>query len=139
MVRRRRRRDRSRAGSIDEINMTPLLDLTFLLLIAFMITMPLMEYGTSIKAPEMNSEKLPDENFKTVTISKTGTLTLDKEVLSQEELIAKLQQIKTEQPKLSLLLKADGERSYKDVIELMALIRKSGFKDVTLVTQMESN
>lgn len=139
MVRRRRHRDRSRAGSIDEINMTPLLDLTFLLLIAFMITMPLMEYGTSIKAPEMNSEKLPDENFKTVTISKTGTLTLDKEVLSQEELIAKLQQIKTEQPKLSLLLKADGERSYKDVIELMALIRKSGFKDVTLVTQMESN
>ena len=139
MVRRRRHRDRSRAGSIDEINMTPLLDLTFLLLIAFMITMPLMEYGTSIKAPEMNSEKLPDENFKTVSISKTGTLTLDKEVLSQEELIAKLQQIKTEQPKLSLLLKADGERSYKDVIELMALIRKSGFKDVTLVTQMESN
>ena len=139
MVRRRRHRDRSRAGSIDEINMTPLLDLTFLLLIAFMITMPLMEYGTSIKAPEMNSEKLPDENFKTVTISKTGTLTLDKEVLSQEELIAKLQQIKTEQPKLSLLLKADGERSYKDVIELMALIRKSGFKDVTLVTQRESN
>ena len=139
MVRRRRHRDRSRAGSIDEINMTPLLDLTFLLLIAFMITMPLMEYGTNIKAPEMNSEKLPDENFKTVSISKTGTLTLDKEVLSQEELIAKLQQIKTEQPKLSLLLKADGERSYKDVIELMALIRKSGFKDVTLVTQMESN
>ena len=93
MVRRRRHRDRSRAGSIDEINMTPLLDLTCLLLIAFMITMPLMEYGTSIKAPEMNSEKLPDENFKTVSISKTGTLTLDKEVLSQEELIAKLQEM----------------------------------------------
>ena len=87
----------------------------------------------------MNSEKLPDENFKTVSISKTGTLTLEKEVLSQEELISKLQQLKQNQPKLSLLLKADGERSYKDVIELMALIRKSGFKDVTLVTQMESN
>jgi biopolymer transport protein ExbD len=139
MIRRRRHRNRLQSKSIDEINMTPLLDLTFLLLIAFMITMPLMEYGTSIKAPEMNSEKLPDENFKTVSISKTGTLTLDKEVLSQEELIAKLQQLKQNQHKLSLLLKADGERSYKDVIELMALIRKSGFKDVTLVTQMESN
>ena len=139
MIRRRRHRNRFQSKSIDEINMTPLLDLTFLLLIAFMITMPLMEYGTSIKAPEMNSEKLPDENFKTVSISKTGTLTLEKEVLSQEELISKLQQLKKNQPKLSLLLKADGERSYKDVIELMALIRKSGFKDVTLVTQMESN
>lgn len=139
MIRRRRHRNRFQSKSIDEINMTPLLDLTFLLLIAFMITMPLMEYGTSIKAPEMNSEKLPDENFKTVSISKTGTLTLEKEVLSQEELISKLQQLKQNQPELSLLLKADGERSYKDVIELMALIRKSGFKDVTLVTQMESN
>ena len=139
MIRRRRHRNRFQSKSIDEINMTPLLDLTFLLLIAFMITMPLMEYGTSIKAPEMNREKLPDENFKTVSISKTGTLNLEKEVLSQEELISKLQQLKHNQPKLSLLLKADGERSYKDVIELMALIRKSGFKDVTLVTQMESN
>ena len=66
----RRRRDRKR-DSIDEINVTPLLDLTFLLLIAFMITMPLMEYGTQVTPPEMNSAELPDirscadEEFRT--------------------------------------------------------------------------
>ena len=37
----------------------------------------------------------------------------------------------------SLLLRADGSRTYKDVIELMAAIRRSGFEDVTLVTAQE--
>ena len=45
---RNRRKMRSQMDAIDQINVTPLLDLTFLLLIVFMITMPLMEYGTSI-------------------------------------------------------------------------------------------
>ena len=63
----RRRRNRTPMAAMDQINVTPLLDLTFLLLIAFMITMPLMEYGTNAaQPPEMNSEKLPEENFISV-------------------------------------------------------------------------
>jgi biopolymer transport protein ExbD len=122
---------------MDQINVTPLLDLTFLLLIAFMITMPLMEYGTSIKAPEMNSNELPQDNFKSVTLTKTGTIMIDKDTVTHEELIAKLKELKLSGAKVDLLLRADGERSYKDVIELMAEIRRCGFDDVTLVTQAE--
>ena len=69
---RHRRRARTRMEAIDQINVTPLLDLTFLLLIAFMITMPLMEYGTNIKAPEMNSAELPQDNFESVTLTAKG-------------------------------------------------------------------
>ena len=65
----RRRRNRAQMVAIDQINVTPLLDLTFLLLIAFMITMPLMEYGTSIKAPKMNSDKLPENNYISITVT----------------------------------------------------------------------
>ena len=79
----RRRRTRTPMAAIDQINVTPLLDLTFLLLIAFMITMPLMEYGTSINPPEMNSEKLPEENFISVTLTKDGTVMLDKEAVER--------------------------------------------------------
>ena len=50
-MRKSRRRGRPQMAAIDQINVTPLLDLTFLLLIAFMITMPLLEYGTQINAP----------------------------------------------------------------------------------------
>ena len=133
----RRRRNRAPMAAIDQINVTPLLDLTFLLLIAFMITMPLMEYGTSIKPPEMNSEKLPDENFVSVTLTKDGTIMLDKDAVSRADLQNKLKELSEKKPKPQLLLRGDGERSYKDVIELLALVRSSGFNDATLVTQAE--
>ena len=134
---RHRRRARTRMEAIDQINVTPLLDLTFLLLIAFMITMPLMEYGTNINAPEMNSSELPQDNFKSITLTKAGTVMLDKEAVTREELISRLKELKASGRKVDLLLRADGERSYKEVIELMAEIRRSGFGDVTLVTQAE--
>lgn len=136
-MRKSRRRGRPQMAAIDQINVTPLLDLTFLLLIAFMITMPLMEYGTSIKAPEMNSDELPQENFKSVTLTQDGKIMLDDREVSEEQLISELTTLKASDPKTDLLLRADGARSYKDVIELMAKIRRSGFKDVTLVTQQE--
>ena len=132
-----RRRNRPPMAAMDQINVTPLLDLTFLLLIAFMITMPLMEYGTQINAPEMNSNEMPQDNFESVTLTKTGTILLGKDVVTREQLIEKLTALKNSGRKVELLLRADGERSYKDVIELMAEIRRSGFKDVTLVTQAE--
>ena len=135
----RRRRERSSRNSIDEINVSPLLDLTFLLLIAFMITMPLMEYGTQVSPPEMNSAELPDSNFKSVSLTGKGTILIDNEAVSTDELISKLQELKKANPKLQLLLRADGSCSYKDVIGLMAKIRNGGFRDVTLVTQGESS
>ena len=135
----RRRRNRTPMAAMDEINVTPLLDLTFLLLIAFMITMPLMEYGTNAaNPPEMNSEKLPDENFITVTLTKDGTIMLDKEAVSNADLQEKLRELSQKTPRPQLLLRGDGSRSYKDVIELLALVRSTGFSDATLVTQAES-
>ncbi len=137
-MRRRRERARSRE-SIDEINVTPLLDLTFLLLIAFMITMPLMEYGTQVSPPEMNSSELPDNNFKSVSLTGRGTILIDNEPVTDAELIEKLKNLKSANPRMQLLLRADGSCSYKDVIGLMAKIRNGGFKDITLVTQGESS
>ena len=136
----RRRRNRAQMVAIDQINVTPLLDLTFLLLIAFMITMPLMEYGTNVsEPPEMNAEKLPDENFICVSLTKNGTIMLDKDAISRADLEKKLRELSTRKPRPQLLLRGDGSRSYKDVIELLALIRAQGFSDATLVTQAESN
>ena len=134
---RRERRRRTRAA-IDEINVTPLLDLTFLLLIAFMITMPLMEYGTRVTPPEMNSSELPENNFKSISLTGKGTILLGNEPVSPDELLEKLKALKAENPKIELLLRADGSCAYKDVIALMARIRGGGFADVILITQGES-
>jgi biopolymer transport protein ExbD len=123
--------------AMDQIDMTPLLDLTFLLLIVFMISMPLMEYGTKIEPPAMNSDELPLDNIKSVSITEKGTIMFGNQAVSREELVEKLKLLKATDPKMTLLLRADGSRKYNDVISLMALIRSAGFADVTLVTQAE--
>ena len=135
MARRNRRRYEMKA--MDQIDMTPLLDLTFLLLIVFMISMPLMEYGTKIEPPAMNSDELPLDNIKSVSITEAGTIMFGNQAVSEEELVEKLKALKATDPKMNLLLRADGSRKYNDVISLMALIRSAGFADVTLVTQAE--
>ncbi|MBR1951407.1 MAG: biopolymer transporter ExbD [Lentisphaeria bacterium] len=135
MARKRRRRYEMKA--MDQIDMTPLLDLTFLLLIVFMISMPLMEYGTKIEPPAMNSDELPLDNIKSVSITEAGTIMFGNQAVTKEELVEKLKALKSTDPKMNLLLRADGSRKYNDVISLMALIRSAGFADVTLVTQAE--
>ena len=57
--------------------------------------------------------------------------------LNFTKLPALLARLKESEPKTQLLLRADGSRTYNDVIELMALIRRAGFQDVSLVTQAE--
>ena len=83
----RRRKHRQPLASFDQINVTPLLDLTFLLLIAFMLTMPLMEYGTSVTPPEMNAKKLPEKQFKSVTIAADGSISYQRETVTRETLM----------------------------------------------------
>lgn len=135
----RRRRNRTQMAAIDQINITPLLDLTFLLLIAFMITMPLMEYGTSVTPPEMNGDKLPEENFVTVEISKDDSYVLDKKIVSKEQLQEKLKALSMRVPKPEVLVRGDGEQTYEGVLDLLKLVRSCGFKNATLVTQAEGD
>jgi biopolymer transport protein ExbD len=132
------RKRRFQSGPFDQINMIPLIDITFFLLIIFLMMMPIIEYGTSVAPPEMNSNPLP-EDYKTVAIDKDGRLIYDKRVITQEQLLDELRKLKSNSPKTTLLLRADGIRSYKEVISLMKTIKNSGYKNISLVTQAEGN
>ena len=85
----------------------------------------------------MNSDKLPENNYISITVTAKGTILFDKEAVTKEQLVEKLAALKNSESKKELMLRADGSRTYRDVIELMALIRNSGFADVILVTQPE--
>ena len=133
-----RSKHRSQLDAIDEINMTPLIDLTFLLLIVFIITVPMMEFGVNVSPPEMNAEKLPEEDYKIVSLDNSGKIILDKAPVSREELIEKLKYIYSKNKKTAILIRADGSRPYKEVIELMKYIKEAGFSNVSLVTQADA-
>ena len=130
-----RKKVRSQLDAIDQINITPLLDLTFMLLIVFMITTPLMENGIDVTPPTMNADKINTEKVtRNLTITRDGLLTYEKVKVTPAELLATLKTLQASDPDAVLLLRADGSRSYSEVIAVMDTIRKSGFKNVQLVT-----
>ena len=123
---------------MDQINVTPLLDLTFMLLIVFMITTPLLEYAIDVSPPAMNADPRPDENTVNISLNKRGEITYDKQSVSPQELLANLQKLYINTPRAVILISADGTRSYNDVIELMNTIKKAGFTNVSLITSAEA-
>ena len=126
---------RSQLDAIDQINITPLLDLTFMLLIVFMITTPLMENGIDVTPPTMNADKIDTEKVtRNLTITRDGILTYEKTPVTPRELLETLKALQQNSPNAVLLLRADGSRSYSEVIAVMKTIRESGFKNVQLVT-----
>ncbi len=132
-----REKRRFQLDTIDEINMTPLIDLTFLLLIIFMITAPLLEKGINVSPPEMNADELPKENIFVVNLDKSGKIVYDNEPIQENELISLLKNTYSNNPEITVLFRADGERKYNEVIKVMKIIKKSGIKNISLVTQSE--
>src|SRR4029079_15789905 len=85
----RRFSQRSALVTLSEINITPLLDLAFVLLIIFVITAPLLEKGMDLKLPPANARsdhQIPKEDVRTVEISNTGVYMLQKQRMSVDQI-----------------------------------------------------
>ena len=134
----RKKRRRFEMASIDEINMTPLIDLTFLLLIVFMITMPLVEYSTQVSTPSMNSAPMPDaKDSQIIVVDKNGNYFIGRKQISEADLIGTINNLKISRPDLKLLIKGDEDTQFGKVVELMKIIKNGGFEDVSIITQEE--
>ena len=77
------------------IDITPLMDLTFMLLIIFIITVPAMEYSTDVTPPSMETPKTVEDvkNKVIVSLDKQGQIKLDSRVISKGDLIPALRQL----------------------------------------------
>jgi len=133
-----RQKRRSQLDSIDEINMTPLIDLTFLLLIIFMVTTPLLENAVNVSPPEMNADDIvDDDNNRSVTLDKDGNIVYEKITISKESLLKKLNALYGVNKKVNLFVRADGDQPYKRVMNLMKTVKSAGFTNVFLITRAE--
>ena len=129
----RRIRKRS-ARQINEINMTPLIDLTFLLLITFIITMPAMEQGISIKLPQGSTDVLPQKKSNVVTIDATGNIFLNNSSISIDDLDQTLGNMAIENPDLAVLVRGDERLEYGQIIRVMKILYKHKITRMALVT-----
>ena len=96
-------------STFDSINVTPLIDTLFFLLIIFMVTAPLLEYTVEVSPPQMNADPMkPDEDSKIVNVKANGEIIFERRVVTADELVRMLSAIpKTGNPK-PVFLRADG-------------------------------
>src|ERR1039457_1099640 len=107
----RRFSQRSHLVTLSEINITPLLDLAFVLLIIFVITTPLLEKSIELKLPRggQTEKKLDAKDIATVEITSTGIYALNKQKLPLPQLIARLAQEYRGNPNLVVYIRADKD------------------------------
>ena len=122
-------------NQISDINMTPLMDLTFILLITFIITFPLIEQGMIINLPKGEASDLSKENTKYKVIK--NQIFYDNKQLNESELLSRLQEEVKNFPNTTFLIRADQNLAYKDVMNLMRILNKAKISRMALVTQVE--
>jgi len=123
---------------ISEINLTPLMDLTFILLITFIITFPLIEQGIPVNLPQGKSDELTPDKARTITIDQKGKTYLNDLELSLEELQDHLTRLVAIDPSVVVMVRADEHLEYGRVVDVLKLLHKAKIAKMALVTQGET-
>ncbi len=123
---------------ISDINMTPLMDLTFILLITFIITFPLIEQGIPMDLPQADAEALSEENVRSISLTREGNLFLDDVPISKEELIRDMQILAAASPNTAVMVRADEGIEYGRVVEVLKILTDAKIARMALVTSPEN-
>jgi biopolymer transport protein ExbD len=120
----------------DDINVTPMLDVAYVLLLIFIIMTTATVQGITVNLPKASSSpSLAKPKTKAVSISQDGTLYLDTYPVTLQELETRLGQLKAATPDLPVVIKADGSIEYQKVVELLDIVTRLEISQLGLVTQ----
>jgi biopolymer transport protein ExbD len=122
-----------------QLILTPVIDIMFLLLIFFMVGTQFVdeERHFDIKLPtvsdDMSVTSLPDPT--TVNVTSDGSVIVDGETIAAEELEARLNALKENYPGQAVILRGDGSATYQQVMDVLAVIKRSGIAAVSLANR----
>lgn len=130
------RRDLYNQKVFDEINVTPLLDLAWVLLVVFIISVTAAVQGIKVNLPKASAApSLAEPRTKAITIEATGQLYLDAYPVTMQELETSLRQYKAVDPALPVVVKGDGKAYYQAIVEVLDLLNRLEINQLGLVTQ----
>jgi biopolymer transport protein ExbD len=131
----RRFSQRNSLVTLSDINITPLLDLAFVLLIIFVITTPLLEQSINLKLPHggRQNPKIDRNNIRRVEITSTGVYAFESKKLQLSQLTARLTQEARTNPDLVVYVRADKSSRYELLAGLFDVCQHSGIK-ISLAT-----
>ena len=127
-----------RRRAMNEINMVPFIDVMLVLLIIFMVTAPLITPGVINVPSAGQSSKAPDQRVD-VQIDADGKLSLAGQIqrsgLGDKEAVAAIRALLADNPELPVMIAADSELRYQQVMNMMKLLREAGVQRVGLAVK----
>ena len=125
-----------RGGAINEINMTPFIDVMLVLLIIFMVAAPLMTAGVPLDLPQTQAAPLNvDAKPVTLSIRASGQVLLGEEPLQDTDIVGKLAGAAKQGFDERIYVRGDKRVDYGRVAQVMSLVTSAGYKRVALVTE----
>jgi biopolymer transport protein ExbD/biopolymer transport protein TolR len=136
----RRYSQRNSLTTLSEINITPLLDLAFVLLIIFMITTPLLENSVNLVIPSSGAANAPvnPAQVQTISIDRTEALKLNNEQIEPAMLPARLVEMKRANPDVAVVIRPDRELPVQKLIGLMDALQRAEITKVGIATKAET-
>lgn len=133
--RRRSRADKPKAA----VDMTSLIDLTFLLLVTFIVTLPTLEQGVTIQLPQAKADQLPlkDRKANTVTVDALNRVFLNNKEVTSDELESSLTAMVAEDPDVPVLVRGDERQEYGNIMRVVKILHKCRVRKMALVTVEE--
>ena len=119
----------------DDINVTPMLDLAYVLLVIFIIMTTASVQGVKVELPKTKvSASLAKQGTKAVTISERGDIFLDAYPVPLDALGDRIEQLKGANPTLPIVVKGDGKAHYGKVMAVLEILKSHDITDIGLVT-----
>jgi biopolymer transport protein ExbD len=124
-------------STMHELNITPLLDLVFVLLVIFIITTPQMMNNLEMTLPSPKPPPPTKEKPKInrINVAANGQITLNEQTVTPEELKADLQTMKASDPDLKVVVKGADEADYQDMVSVLDVLRQLDITKVGLATE----
>lgn len=139
-------RKRSSKKIVAEINVVPYIDVMLVLLVIFIVTAPLLQQGVAVDLPQASAKTLPPAEKEPIIVSvdKEGNFYLNiadapQNVIEHDALSLRVAAELDRYPERKVLVKADNQVNYGQVVKAMALLQQAGAPSVGLVTQDNSS
>jgi biopolymer transport protein ExbD len=136
----RRFLDRHSLQTLSELNVTPMLDLAFVLLIIFMITTPLMEKSVDLVVPssEAAAKTVDPAAVQTIAINREEIISLNGEMMELEYLAAALMGLKQERADVAVVIRSHKELPVQRLVDVMDAVQRAKISKVGVVTNPEA-
>jgi len=120
----------------DDINITPMLDLAYVLLVTFIILTTAAVQGVRVRSPlTQAANNLGKPQTRAITVTADGSLFLDAYPVSMDQLRASLAQYKAANPNLPVVLKGDADTQYEKIMDVLEMAKSLDITEIGLVTK----